>query len=340
MSARRAALLSAAISRSAADRVARFADLAEFGPTLDAAAEQLAISPTAVEKDYWVSQVIRVLNRDFAGDFVFKGGTSLSKAYRIVERFSEDIDVLVLPGERGRGTTDNLMKDMAESAAAGIGGSATGVGGSERGRHRSYRVAYPATRDPTALIATSVLLEMGVRGGSHPHAPVAISSLLGDTLEAAGTELGKFDDLSPFDVDVLHPGRTLLEKLLLIHSLAQRLAAENGAPIDGRSGRHFYDVYKLLGNRQVLDLLADRDQTEQVMRSVEEINHQFFGGGGVEVRPAGGFSTCPAFDSASDVSSRLKPAYEATMPELYFGADPLPTWEEICGRVIEQKALL
>ena len=77
--------------------MARFADLAEFGPTLDAAAERLSISPTAVEKDYWVSEVLRVLSRDFAGDFVFKGGTSLSKGYRLVERFSEDIDILALP---------------------------------------------------------------------------------------------------------------------------------------------------------------------------------------------------------------------------------------------------
>ena len=99
-----------------------FRDSEEFGPTLDAAAEHLGISATAVEKDYWVSEVLRVLARNFAGDFIFKGGTSLSKGYRIVERFSEDIDILVLPGGRGRGTTDRLMKGMGQAAAAGIGG--------------------------------------------------------------------------------------------------------------------------------------------------------------------------------------------------------------------------
>ena len=57
----------------------RFRDLVEFGPTLDAAAERLGISPTAVEKDYWVSEVLRVLARDFGAAFIFKGGTSLSK---------------------------------------------------------------------------------------------------------------------------------------------------------------------------------------------------------------------------------------------------------------------
>jgi predicted nucleotidyltransferase component of viral defense system len=320
--------------------VARFADLGEFAPTLDAAAERLGISPTAVEKDYWVSQVLRVLSRDFGGDFIFKGGTSLSKGYRLVERLSEDIDVLVLPGERGRGTTDRLMKAMADAAASDVGGSATGVGGSETGRHRSYEIAYPATRASTALIRTSVLLEMGVRGGPHPHAPAPISSLLGDVLEAAGTDLREFDDLKPFEVAVLHPGRTLLEKLVLIHALAQKLAASADASIDRRSGRHFYDVYQLLGDRQVLDLLADRDQTEQVMRSVEEINRAFFGGDGIEVRPADGFASCPAFDPTSDISTRLRAAYESTMPELYFGAGPLPTWEEVCGRVTEQHTLL
>ena len=134
---------------------------------------------------------------------------------------------------------------------------------------------------------------MGVRGGPHPHALVPISSLLGDVLEAAGTDLGEFDDLRPFEVAVLHPGRTLLEKLVLIHGLAQQLAADTGGSIDRRSGRHFYDVYRLLGDPQVLKLLADREQTEQVMRSVEEINRDFFGGDGIEVRPAGGFAHVP-----------------------------------------------
>ena len=69
--------------------MARFRDLGEFGPTLDAAAERLGISPTAVEKDYWVSEVLRVLGRAFGGDFIFKGGTSLSKGFRVVRGHEE-----------------------------------------------------------------------------------------------------------------------------------------------------------------------------------------------------------------------------------------------------------
>lgn len=321
--------------------MSRFRDSNEFGPTLDAAAERLGISATAVEKDYWVSEALRMLARAFAGDFIFKGGTSLSKGYRIVERFSEDIDILVLPGKRGRGTTDKLMKAMGDAAAAGIGGQASPAGESETGRHRSYEVSYPARREATTLVRTSVLLEMGVRGGQHPHELIPLSCLLGDALETAGTDLSDFSDLGPFEVLVLHPGRTLLEKLVHIHRLAQALAADPSRQPDPRSGRHFYDVFRLLGDGRVLDLLADREQVEQVINSVEEIDTTHFGGNDdKELRPAGGFAASPAFDLNTDVSQRLRAAYETTMPELYFGADSLPTWGEICSRVAELRELV
>lgn len=319
--------------------MARFRDSAEFGPTLDAAAERLGISSTAVEKDYWVSEVLRSLAAEFQNAFVFKGGTSLSKGYRIVERFSEDVDVLVLPGERGRGATDTLMKSMAASAAAGVDGSCQAAGHAETGRHRSYEIGYPATRGATPLIRTSVLLEMGVRGGPHPHETLPIGCLLGDALAGAGTDLAEFADLAPFEVAVLHPGRTLLEKLVLIHDLALQLAADLSTPIPARNGRHFYDVYQLLGDDRVLALLDDRDQVQQVMASVEEITRRYFDGGNAQVRPVDGFAACPAFDPECEVSAALRTGYETTMPELHFGSAPLPSWEEICARVRAAPAL-
>jgi hypothetical protein len=320
--------------------VARFRDTEVFGPTIDAASERLGISATAVEKDYWVSQVLKVLAHEFTRDFVFKGGTSLSKAYRIVERFSEDVDILVLPGERGRNATDTLMKKMAERAAAGIGGTPEAVGGRETGRHRSYLIGYPATYRATTLIGTSVLLEMGVRGGPQPQEVRPIGSLLGNALAEAGTDLSEFEDLTPFELSVLHPGRTLLEKLVLIHALVQQLSANPSTPIPSRNGRHFYDVFQLLGNNQVRELLADRGQVDAVIANVEEITRQHFGGGTSEVRPPAGFAACPAFDPESEVSVTLRAGYETTMPELHFGTSPIPSWDEICARVRDMTSLL
>jgi hypothetical protein len=317
-----------------------FRDLDEFGPTIIAAADQLGISPTAVEKDYWATQVLLALQRGFGSDFVFKGGTSLSKGYGILERFSDDLDILVLPRGRGKGSTDRLMKSMGQAAAEAAGGQAQGYGGSETGIHRAYRVSYPAVHEPTDAIATSVLLEMGVRGGPNPREQVSISGLLSAALAAADTDLREYDDLSPFEVALLHPGRTLLEKLYVIDGLARKVSAGKlNTEKLRRNGRHFYDVHKLLGSQQVLDLLADGDLVEQIMTSIEETSQEQFQAT-EELRPAGGFAASEAFASDSDVSRQMRRAYERIMPALYFGADPLPEWDDICARVQTYRDLL
>ncbi len=318
----------------------RFSDSRAFSATIDAVAEQLGISPTAVEKDYWVTQVLRALARDFDNDFIFKGGTSLSKGFHILERLSDDIDILVLPGDRGKGATDRLMKTMGEVAAEASKGQTERSGGAETGVHRAYRVSYPALHEPTDAIATSVLLEMGVRGGPNPHERVVVSSILGDTLEAAGTNVSEYEDLKPFEIEVLHPSRTLLEKLCLIHSLAIQVGTEAvTADRLRRNGRHFYDIFKLLGDQRVLDLLADPGYVERIIASIEEVSREEFGIEG-DPRPEGGFANSPAFDRNSEVSEEMRLAYEAIMPELYFGTEPLPTWTEILERVHERRQLL
>lgn len=319
----------------------RFRDTREFEATLDAAAAALDISATAVEKDYWAGEVLRALALGHSEDFIFKGGTSLSKGYGIIERFSEDIDILVLPGDRGRGTVDKLMKAMGDTAAAGVGGRAESTGGSETGRHRSFKVHYPSRREATPLISTTVLLELGVRGGPDPHEVVSIGSLLGRALDAAGTSLLEFEDLAPFDVRVLHPARTLLEKLAYIHRLARDLVIHDELMPDARSGRHFYDVHCLLGEPHVLEFLKKRDEMEMAIRDIDAITVAYFGASkDSSSRPVGGFASSPAFDPASSASTRLRAAYETTMPELYFGDEPLPTWDEVCSTVTDAAELL
>lgn len=198
------------------------------------------------------------------------------------------------------------MKEMGATAAAGVSGHAMSVS-AETGRHRTYSVSYPATRPPTELMTTSVLLEMGVRGGSHPHELVPIGSLLSDVLIDAGTELGADDTVRP----------------------------------PSRSGRHFYDVFQLLGDDRILHLLADRVQVMEVIESIDQITHRYFAGSaGTSTRPPEGFASSPAFDLANSVSARLQQSYQSTMPELHYGSEPLPTWDAICERVCAHAALL
>jgi hypothetical protein len=90
-----------------------------------------------------------------------------------------------------------------------------------------------------------------------------------------------------------------------------------------------------------LEFLSDRGRVNEVIESVASINRTYFDGVESEqVRPFGGFATCQVFEFNSDSSRRLQLAYEETMPELYFGKDPLPSWKDICERVTEKRNLL
>jgi hypothetical protein len=311
--------------------VTLFREVAVFAPTIEAAADRLGISAAAVTKDYWVSEVLRVLARDFPEDFIFKGGTSMSKCYRIIERFSEDVDVLILPGDRSKNATHTLMKDMAESAADALSTNPQSVS-SETGVHKSVRLTYPAGREPSLGISAGVLLEMGRRGGPNPHETLPAGSLLRDALAANGQNLGSYDDLRPFLVPVLHPGRTLLEKLCVIHS---NLGSNPNMASCHKHARHYYDVYQLLGDERVLRLLRNKPVGQEIMLSMTEVTDQYFGGG--EVRPEGGWSASPAFEAGSQM---LSSAYDATMTDLYFGADEHPTFAAVCSRTAELHDLL
>ena len=76
---------------------------ADFEGAVVSAAERLGLAPLFVEKDYWVTQVLRALHDQHAGAFVLKGGTSLSKGYELIERFSEDVDILIQPARERLG---------------------------------------------------------------------------------------------------------------------------------------------------------------------------------------------------------------------------------------------
>ncbi len=268
-----------------------FRDTDEFSPTLDAAAEKMGIGPTAVEKDYWVTQVLRALADGFVDDFVFKGGTSLSKGFGLIERFSEDIDILIVPGGRGSGATDTLMKTDGQRAAASTGGTPTSYGGAERGRHRAYEIPYPIRRPATELIQPRVLLEMGVRGGDHPKQKVSMGTLVGDALTRADVDISPYADLADIELWVLHPGRTLLEKLATVHLEAQRLSHDNKRTPDPRIGRHFYDIYQLLDDTDTMDLLEDRVEVARVLDEIAAVTRQYFAkpDEDIEPVPAGGF---------------------------------------------------
>lgn len=309
-----------------------FRDRQDFEATLRAAAEQLELPPIAVEKDYWLTQALRQMTLAHPNDFIFKGGTSLSKGYGLIRRFSEDIDILVIPGNRGLSARDTLMKSLANEAARGTGGEAKAHSESQKGVHRTRLVTYPSSFPEVPFVRKEVLLEMGIRGGDQPASQIEIHTLVGARLTTVGQDVSEFSDLASFSVVVLHPVRTLLEKLSLVHAEAAALSCGDQDEASQRNSRHFYDIYHLLNHEPTRTLLRNQQIVQDICNDIDRINREFYSTEG-QARPSQGFATSPAFDTTSKASSMQRAVYETTVPDLLFSEEELPDWAALCERV-------
>lgn len=317
---------------------------ADWDATLQTAAEALDIDVVAVEKDYWVCQVLRgIAQGDRGGSVVFKGGTSLEKL-RLTERFSEDIDALVLvPGELSNKRYPEYLKALvADAQVDGVTEQGEHTSGGKRGSyHRAVWLQYreaPATGATGLVDEGRILLELGESGGPHPEISHDVTSLVGRQLAAGGVAVGDFVDLGPFPMRFLHPGRTLLEKLLRVEAF---ISNPEGAKDPGvewkRIGRQLYDIWVLLGAEIVLELLADRDQVAAILDDAAVISQAFTDR--AAARPAEGFASSVAYQRSGTWAGRLRAEHETAMRELYYGA-AAPSFEAVLSRVAEKANLL
>lgn len=319
----------------------RASDPDGFAGVVMTAAQQLGVRPLAVEKDYWACEALRAITVAHPGEVVFKGGTSLEKL-RIIRRFSEDLDLLVVGKYGSNRAAERALKSMIEAAAGATGGEASGgrSGGKPGSFHRSAYLAPPLSHsgEPGAIAdAGAILVELGQSGGPNPHRDRQVTSLLTRQLADAGFDTSAWGDLAAFDVPVLHPGRTLIEKLLRVNNFASDPAAQEGVHGWPRIGRQFYDLWALLGNDEVLEFLTDKPTVADVLASCFEISQAFTPDLPV---PDGGFAASPAFDAAGPLAVRLSAEHDAAMEGLYYGTDEPPAFNEVLERVHAQSALL
>ncbi|OMC51975.1 hypothetical protein A5742_17750 [Mycolicibacterium fortuitum] len=308
-----------------------------FSATIAAAAERLGVQSLAVEKDYWICEVLRTMVAGHRDEIVFKGGTSLEKL-RIVERFSEDLDLLVIGEYASKRIAKKALKAMMDTAASTTGGECTGrqSGGEVGTLHSHAYLELPLGYSDSAGIAdpTAVLIELGQSGGPKPAVDATVESLLSRALQ--GSVDGDWEDLAPFAVTVLHPGRTLLEKLLRVNNFVvdpTRRDTPQGLP---RIGRQFYDIWALLGQDTVADLLADTASVDEILSSVFEVSEHFAPDHPV---PDGGFAASQAFDPAGEFAVDLRREHDIAMQTLFYGKNP-PTFDDVIERVRQSAELL
>ncbi len=234
-----------------------------------AAANRLDTLPSYVEKDFWVCLVLDALYNGLpAGHpkLLFKGGTSLSRAFGLIRRFSEDIDLVVyrddlgFEGERDPTVASNLsnkrrvelFKELREACSGYICGdlqtALTGwldeiaegchIGPDENDTdQQTLLIEYPTlyASGAVAYVTPRVKIEAGARSALDPNSTCTVTPYIADELPDRSFDVG--------GIRVIAPERTYWEKLLILHGAYCGYRDEGRLPTDrDRVSRHYYDV--------------------------------------------------------------------------------------------------
>ncbi len=170
------------------------------------------------------------------------------------------------------------------------------------------------------------MLEMGIRGGTHPTNVQSLRSLL-----SAAIEPGELADetLQPFEMTVLHPRRTVVEKLFAVHA-AGELWHEGRHTAIQRQGRHLYDIYFLLGDAEVAAYVGGEEYLA-LLPEVDEVGRQYFPR---DHRTPEGLrlSGSRALDPGDELRAAIEDDYRRSR---FLFADDQPTLGEIYARIAE-----
>ncbi len=290
-------------------------------------AARLGIAERQIEKDYWVTETLRELVRRFDGRFLFKGGTSLSKAYRLVERFSEDIDLLLLSEP---GTETEELLDAIALAAGEVCGSEPTTESRKDGLARRMLVNYSELANTRRVrgMLRRIVVEPGVRGGPIPNERRSIEALMAQALGADA----EYDDLTAFEIDVLHPARTMVEKLFAVDAIAAKLVADPARRLADTEARHLYDLYFLWDEEKspALPWLGEGQNLDAVVTDCLEVSKLWYPGAPSEV-PAGGFANSRVFTD-DELAERLLDGYDRMLDIVCFPGAARPSLDEVRAR--------
>ena len=232
-----------------------------FAQLLNFAANTLNIRPEFIEKDYWITRALQRMSQNInAEKVVFKGGTSLSKAYRLTNRFSEDIDIAVIDADSFSGNQlktfiKRLAKDMAADLEELVVPNVTSKGS------RFYKAIYQYPNlvglTSSAVKAGRILIEVNTYANPYRYTNQDVSSFLTEYLLTIGRiDLIEQYDLKPFSINVLDKRRTIVEKLV---SLFRFSFEANSVKSLSSKIRHFYDLYYLINDDECSNYIQSAD---------------------------------------------------------------------------------
>lgn len=244
------------------------------------------MTANAIEKDWWVTLALyAVFQTEWAKHLVFKGGTSLSKSWGLIERFSEDIDLVLDRSVLGFGEelSKNKVKQLRKASCTFTSGPfriaindqllklgvpenqftliPKDVGDSDTDP-QVLKLNYASVLERSTYLKESVLIEVGARSLREPSEQREISSFISQQLK---TDIaGK-----PFSILTVTPTRTFLEKMFLLH---EEFGKPTGQIRNDRMSRHLYDIERIMDTSYGLEALEDRDLYNGIVSHREKFN--------------------------------------------------------------------
>ncbi|WP_421497802.1 nucleotidyl transferase AbiEii/AbiGii toxin family protein [Flavobacterium columnare] len=242
---------------------------------------QTGLPTDAIEKDWWVTITLKaIFSSKFAQHLVFKGGTSLSKAYNLIERFSEDIDLSIdrtmlgFEGELSKTQIKKLRKTsgnfivgefkeelISELEKLGVNKENYNLIFDDEiddtsDPHR-IELEYNSIVEPGEYIPQRVIIELGARALLEPNEQKTIQSIIGQIYpEQAFT-------IQQFEVIVVVPTKTFLEKIMLLHEEFLK-PTENIRHY--RMSRHLYDIEKLMDHDYGKEAIKNKELFETLVQ--------------------------------------------------------------------------
>ena len=225
----------------------------DFINAVNLASEYFHILPVIVEKDYYVTMILREL-AERQGFVVFKGGTSLSKSHKAIKRFSEDIDITI-DSRLSQGQMKKL-KEVIKDIATELDLVIPNIDETHSRRsYNRYILEYQSVLfDSDDAVQNAVLMETSFAEVSFPTVILPVHSYIGNMMiEEAPEEIKNFR-LDPFEMKVQGLNRTLVDKVFAICDYYMQDRVK-------KHSRHIYDIYKLLPvvsqNEEFKNLIKD-----------------------------------------------------------------------------------
>ena len=222
-------------------------DKEKFIEAIIATSKMYGLDPALIEKDYFVTQFLKRATERING-LVFKGGTSLSKCYKLIDRFSEDVDLTLDAEHFTQGRKRNSIKELIAVCddLELILLNREKIELHTHGNFNRFEIQYPI-KFQSDDVKSELIVEMTYIQKSYPSEESEASSYIGDFLKEAGssTILAEYG-LEPFCVQVQALQRTLIDKVFALCDYYLSGDTE-------RNSRHIYDIAKLLTKVNAFD---------------------------------------------------------------------------------------